>query len=75
MLWGGGIGTWFAILFRWISNFSVVKQQQTGQMLSDSQGSLCLQGNLFVRLSGTIELCSGSSCWISCSALASKGLY
>lgn len=33
-------GTWFAILFRWISNFSVVKQQQTGQMLSDSQENL-----------------------------------
>lgn len=32
--------TWFAILFRWISNFSVVKQQQTGQMLSDSQENL-----------------------------------
>lgn len=34
------VGRWFAILFRWISNFSVVKQQQTGQMLSDSQENL-----------------------------------
>lgn len=74
MLWGGGIGTWFAFLFRWISNFCVVKQQQTGQMLSDSQGSLfvCKEISLW-GCAGTIELCSGSSCWTSCSAWKAKG--
>lgn len=74
MLWGGGIGTWFAFLFRWISNFCVVKQQQTGQMLSDSQGSLFVWKEISLwGWAGTIELCSGSSCWTSCGAWKAKG--
>lgn len=69
-------GTWFAILFRWISNFSVVKQQQTGQMLSDSQENLFVCKEIsWWGCAGTIELCSGSSCWTSCSAMENKELY